>query len=40
VETPAGKQEYVAAQRSFAERGAPLRRRLIEECDRLSAQLR
>jgi hypothetical protein len=40
VETPAGKQEYVAAQRSFAERGAPLRRRLIEECDRLSTQLR
>ena len=37
VETPAGKQEYVAAQRSFAERGAPLRRRLIEECDRLLA---
>ena len=40
VETPAGKQEYVAAQRSFAERGAPLRQRLIEECDRLSTQLR
>jgi hypothetical protein len=37
VETPAGKQEYVAAQRSFAERGAPLRRRLVEECDRLLA---
>ncbi len=32
VETPAGKQEYAAAQRDFAERGAPLRRRLIEEC--------
>jgi hypothetical protein len=37
IETPAGKQEYVAAQRAFAERGAPLRQRLIEECDRLLA---
>lgn len=35
VETPEGKQEYVAAQRAFAERGAPLRRRLVEECERL-----
>jgi hypothetical protein len=35
IETSVGKQEYVAAQRSFAERGAPLRRRLIDECDRL-----
>ncbi len=35
VETPAGKQEYVAAQRRFAERAAPLRGRLVEECDRL-----
>jgi hypothetical protein len=35
VETSAGKQEYVAAQRAFAERGAPLRQRLIDECDRL-----
>ena len=34
---PTGKQEYVAAQRAFAERGAPLRQRLIEECDRLLA---
>ena len=32
IETPAGKQEYVAAQRAFAERGAPLRQRLIDEC--------
>jgi hypothetical protein len=39
VETPAGKQEYAAAQRSFAERGQPLRRRLVEECDRLLAVL-
>ena len=35
VETPEGKQEYAAAQREFAERGAPLRQRLIEECERL-----
>ncbi|MFC5179177.1 3-methyladenine DNA glycosylase [Nocardioides taihuensis] len=35
IETPEGKQEYVAAQRGFAERGAPLRQRLVEECERL-----
>jgi hypothetical protein len=35
VETAAGKAEYAAAQRQFATRGAPLRARLIEECDRL-----
>ncbi|HET8561508.1 MAG TPA: 3-methyladenine DNA glycosylase [Marmoricola sp.] len=35
IETPAGKQEYVAAQRAFARRGAPLRARLTDECDRL-----
>lgn len=35
VETPEGKQEYVAAQRHFAERGAPLRARLIAEIERL-----
>jgi hypothetical protein len=35
IETPEGKAEYVAAQRTFAERGAPLRQRLIDECDRL-----
>ena len=39
IETPAGKQEYVAAQRAFAERGAPLRQRLVEECERLVAAL-
>ncbi len=33
VETPEGKAEYVAAQRGFAERGAPLRGQLIEWCD-------
>ena len=37
VETAEGKQEYVAAQRAFAERGAPLRARLIAECERLLA---
>ena len=36
IETPTGKQEYAAAQRRFAERGAPLRQRLIEECERLT----
>jgi hypothetical protein len=37
IETSRGKQEYVAAQRSFAQRGAPLRQRLLAECDRLLA---
>jgi hypothetical protein len=37
VETAAGKAEYAEAQRSFAERGAPLRAALIEECERLLA---
>lgn len=37
VETPEGKHEYVAAQRRFAERGAPLRARLVAECERLLA---
>jgi hypothetical protein len=35
IETPEGKAEYVAAQRGFAERGAVLRTRLIDVCDRL-----
>ena len=35
VETAGGKPEYAAAQRGFAERGAPLRARLIAECERL-----
>ena len=35
VETTEGKQEYVAAQRAFAERGAPLRRRLLDACETL-----
>jgi hypothetical protein len=37
VETPEGKQAYAAAQRSFAERGAPLRQQLIAACERLLA---
>jgi hypothetical protein len=37
IETPEGKKEYAEAQRAFAERGAPLRQRLIAECDRLLA---
>ncbi len=40
IETAEGKQEYVARQRSFAERGAPLRQRLIDACDRLLAAAR
>ena len=35
IETPEGKAEYVAAQRGFAERGTPLRQRLVAECERL-----
>ncbi len=37
IETQDGKALYVREQRAFAERGAPLRRRLIEECERLLA---
>jgi hypothetical protein len=37
IETSEGKQEYVAAQRDFAARGAPLRQLLIDECERLLA---
>ncbi|MEP9381283.1 hypothetical protein [Nocardioides sp. KR10-350] len=35
VETAEGKQEYAAAQRRFAERAAPIRQRLVAECERL-----
>lgn len=35
VETAEGKQEYAAAQRRFAERGQPLRRRLVRACERV-----
>jgi hypothetical protein len=37
IESPEGKAEYVAAQRAFAERAAPLRQQLIECCNRLTA---
>ncbi|MEV4492802.1 3-methyladenine DNA glycosylase [Micromonospora coxensis] len=37
VETVEGRHEYVLAQRSFAERAALLRARLLAECDRLVA---
>ena len=37
IETAQGKQEYAAAQRAFAERAAPLRQRLADECARLLA---
>ena len=39
IETAAGKAEYAAAQREFAERSAPLRQRLIDECERLLTAL-
>jgi hypothetical protein len=35
IETAEGKAEYVAAQRAFADRAAPLRQRIIEACDAL-----
>ncbi|MDT0202878.1 hypothetical protein [Nocardioides sp. AE5] len=35
IETPKGKREYADQQREFAERGAPIRQRLITECERL-----
>jgi hypothetical protein len=35
IETTEGKAEYAAAQRGFAERGRPLRQRLVDECARL-----
>ena len=35
IETTEGKAAYVETQRRFAERGAPLRTRLIAECERL-----
>jgi hypothetical protein len=35
IETAEGKRQYADMQRQFAEQGAPLRQRLIDECDRL-----
>lgn len=37
IETPAGKAEYVAAQRDFGARAQVLRRRLIDACDTVFA---
>ena len=37
VETAEGKREYADLQRRFAERAAPIRQRLIAECERLLA---
>ncbi|MGY1752805.1 3-methyladenine DNA glycosylase [Blastococcus sp. SYSU D01042] len=36
IETPAGKSEYAAAQRAFADRGAALRRQLLDTCGSLT----
>jgi len=36
IETPEGKAEYTAAQRSFADRARPLRRQLVALCDALT----
>ncbi|HET6739412.1 MAG TPA: 3-methyladenine DNA glycosylase [Kribbella sp.] len=35
IETPDGKAEYIAAQRTFADRARPLRRQLVSLCDEL-----
>jgi hypothetical protein len=35
IETPDGKAEYTAAQRTFADRARPLRRQLVALCDEL-----
>jgi hypothetical protein len=35
IETPEGRREYATLQRQFSERAAPIRERLITECDRL-----
>ncbi len=37
IETPAGRAEYARAQAAFAQRAAPLRKRLIDVCDTLLA---
>jgi hypothetical protein len=37
IETPEGKAEYVAKQREFSERGAPIRAQLIEGVEQLLA---
>ncbi|WP_459968743.1 3-methyladenine DNA glycosylase [Nocardioides pyridinolyticus] len=35
IETAEGKREYAELQRRFADRAAPIRARLVEECERL-----
>ncbi|HET6739152.1 MAG TPA: 3-methyladenine DNA glycosylase, partial [Kribbella sp.] len=35
IETPDGKAEYIATQRTFADRARPLRRQLVSLCDEL-----
>ena len=40
IETADGKQEYVAAQKAFAERGQLLRTALVAECERLLEAVR
>ncbi|MEO5878502.1 MAG: 3-methyladenine DNA glycosylase [Streptosporangiaceae bacterium] len=37
VETPEGRAEYAALQRGFADRAAPLRQRLLDDCSGLLA---
>ena len=37
IETPEGKQEYAALQRGFADLAAPLRERLVVDCEHLRA---
>jgi hypothetical protein len=39
VETPQGRAEYTAAQKGFADRAAPLRRRLIEIVDKATVEI-
>jgi hypothetical protein len=36
IETPAGRAQYAAAQRAFADRGAELRRQLLDTCGSLT----
>ncbi|QWC85468.1 3-methyladenine DNA glycosylase [Nocardioidaceae bacterium] len=38
IETPEGKRAYVERQRDLSERGAPLRRRLLDACRMLESQ--
>jgi hypothetical protein len=40
IETPEGRAEYERHQRSFAERAAPLRHRLLRACETLLAEAR